>query len=131
MSMVMHALSAVGGGVLVKRTLLAVALYAVALLLGIIAILFGLFTVFLALAPAWGEVQAALLVALGVLVVAVLCAGLAAYQIRQAKRRAALLVAAAPIVTATIPVAAGVLKRAPALLALSALAVGFLAVRRR
>lgn len=130
MSFVMRALAAVGGGVLLKRALLAMALYGAASVLVVIAILFGLFAVFLALAPIWGNVTAALLVALGITLVALLLAGMATYQMRQAKRRAAVLVAAAPIATAAIPLATATLKRAPALLALSALALGFLAVRR-
>jgi len=116
--------------VLVKRALVVLLLYGVAVVLAVIAVLFGLFAVFLALAPAWGDVQAALLVALGVALAAVLLVCIASYQVRQAKRRAAVLAAAAPVAGAAIPVVAAALKRAPALLALSALAVGFLAVRR-
>jgi len=130
MSLAMRALAAVGGGVLVKHALVAVALYAVAGVLVVVAVLFGLFAIFLALAPALGDVQAALLVAAGVVLVAVVLAGIASYQLRQAKRRVAVLAAATPLATAAVPVAAAALKRAPALLALSALAVGFLAVRR-
>jgi hypothetical protein len=96
----------------------------------LIAIIFVLLAIFFALTPEVGPIWASLIIAGGLVILAIIAAVVAAMQMKAAKRRAAQLAAVVPAAAVAMPAVGLAARRAPAILALALLGAGFFVARR-
>lgn len=116
---------------MIKRALVGVMFQIAAGLFVLLAFLFALLAGYQALIPEVGPVYAALIIAGGLLLVALIIRlSLAVYRWRQQRRSRAFAAMAAPMAVAAAPAMATTMTKLPVLIAVGVLATGYILARR-